>query len=178
MGLTGSSGDSGIHTDSVAIVRFVHHQIIEMARDCLQKSQDKLITSRYFYEMSENLEKLLAETRDKSPDATSHLTALIKKLLLIVSRPARLLECLEFDPEEFYQLLEAAEGQAKSVGGLVSANVPQYIIGKLGLNRDPLADLQQDLSSLDMNPASTTATPGLVTKAIAFRFLFRPAGWG
>ena len=172
MGLTGSSGDSGIHTDSVAIVRFVHHQIIEMARDCLQKSQDKLITSRYFYEMSENLEKLLAETRDKSPDATSHLTALIKKLLLIVSRPARLLECLEFDPEEFYQLLEAAEGQAKSVGGLVSANVPQYIIGKLGLNRDPLADLQQDLSSLDMNPASTTATPGLATKAIVFRFLF------
>ena len=149
MGLTGSSGDSGIHTDSVAIVRFVHHQIIEMARDCLQKSQDKLITSRYFYEMSENLEKLLAETRDKSPDATSHLTALIKKLLLIVSRPARLLECLEFDPEEFYQLLEAAEGQAKSVGGLVSANVPQYIIGKLGLNRDPLAELEQDLSMLD-----------------------------
>ena len=47
--------------DSIAIVRFVHHQIIEMARDCLQKSQDKLITSRYFYEMSENLEKLLAE---------------------------------------------------------------------------------------------------------------------
>ena len=144
--------------DSIAIVRFVHHQIIEMARDCLQKSQDKLITSRYFYEMSENLEKLLAEvstssthhhfyvekvsshvwyefqTRDKSPDATSHLTALIKKLLLIVSRPARLLECLEFDPEEFYQLLEAAEGQARGVHG-VTAKVPQYIIGKLGLNR-------------------------------------------
>jgi len=32
-----------------------------MARDCLQKSEDKLITSRYFYEMSENLEKLLAQ---------------------------------------------------------------------------------------------------------------------
>ena len=74
------------------------------------------------------------QTRDKSPDATSHLTALIKKLLLIVSRPARLLECLEFDPEEFYQLLEAAEGQARGVHG-VTAKVPQYIIGKLGLNR-------------------------------------------
>jgi microtubule-associated serine/threonine kinase len=60
--------------------------------------------------MSENLEKLLSQTREKSPDAASYLTALIKKLLLIVSRPARLLECLEFDPEEFYQLLEAAEG--------------------------------------------------------------------
>ncbi len=88
------------------------------------------------------------QTREKSPDAASHLTALIKKLLLIVSRPARLLECLEFDPEEFYQLLEAAEGQAKGVHG-VNANVPQYIISKLGLNRDPLADLHQDLNTLD-----------------------------
>ena len=65
-----------------------------------------------------------------------------------MSRPARLLECLEFDPEEFYQLLEAAEGQARGVYG-VTTNVPQYIIGKLGLNRDPLAELQNDLSNLD-----------------------------
>lgn len=91
---------------------------------------------------------ILFQTREKSPEAASHLTALIKKLLLIVSRPARLLECLEFDPEEFYQLLEAAEGQARGVYG-VTTNVPQYIIGKLGLNRDPLAELQNDLSSLD-----------------------------
>ena len=107
--------------------------------------------------MSENLEKLLAQTREKSPDAASHLTALIKKLLLIVSRPARLLECLEFDPEEFYQLLEAAEGQARGVHG-VHTNVPQYIIGKLGLNRDPLAELQQDLSQLDSVLSLTTTT--------------------
>lgn len=47
--------------DSLPILRFVHHQIIEMARDCLQKSQEKLITTRYFYEMNENLERLLME---------------------------------------------------------------------------------------------------------------------
>ena len=45
--------------------------------------------SRYFYEMSENLEKLLLQTRDKSQEAAAYLTCLIKKLLLIVSRPAR-----------------------------------------------------------------------------------------
>ena len=50
-----------IDHDNIAIVRFVHHQLIEMARDCLAKSQDRLITSRYFYEMSENLEKLLLQ---------------------------------------------------------------------------------------------------------------------
>ena len=68
--------------------------------------------------MSENLEKLLLQTRDKSQEAAAYLTSLIKKLLLIVSRPARLLECLEFDPEEFYQLLEAAEGQARGDQGV------------------------------------------------------------
>ena len=86
--------------------------------------------------MSENLEKLLLQTRDKSQEAAAYLTCLIKKLLLIVSRPARLLECLEFDPEEFYQLLEAAEGQARQT---LKAEIPQYIISKLGLNRDPLS---------------------------------------
>lgn len=49
--------------DSLPILRFVHHQVIEMARDCLQKSQEKLITTRYFFEMSENLERLLMEVR-------------------------------------------------------------------------------------------------------------------
>jgi microtubule-associated serine/threonine kinase len=50
--------------DSVPIIRFVHHQVIEMARDCLQKSEEKLVTSRYFYEMSESLERLLSEVSD------------------------------------------------------------------------------------------------------------------
>ena len=149
------STEADIAADSVAIIRFVHHQVLEIARDCLQKSGDKLITSCYFYEMSENLEKLLTQTSEKSAEAASHLTALIKKLLLIVSRPARLLECLEFDPEQFYQLLEAAEGQARGVHG-IHANVPQYIIGKLGLNRDPLAELHQDM---DDSPAAVDNAP-------------------
>ncbi|XP_053953265.1 microtubule-associated serine/threonine-protein kinase 1 [Anastrepha ludens] len=134
--------------DSQPIVRFVHHQVLEMARDCLHKSEAKLITSRYFYEMSENLERLLLETKDKSPEAAAELTGVIKKLLLIISRPARLLECLEFDPEEFYQLLEAAEGQAKAIQG-IKADIPQYIIHKLGLNRDPIAEMQQEMKETE-----------------------------
>lgn len=106
-------------------------------------------------------DRLIFQTREKSQEAASHMTALIKKLLLIVSRPARLLECLEFDPEEFYQLLEAAEGharaQAELPGGTSVSNVPQYIISKLGLTRDPLADLNQDLSSLDDHGSVSTA---------------------
>jgi hypothetical protein len=38
----------------------------------------------------------------------------------------------EFDPAEFYQLLEAAEGQARQV---VKTDIPRYIISKLGLTQ-------------------------------------------
>lgn len=75
------------------------------------------------------------QAREKSEEATALLTGTMKKLLLIISRPARLLECLEFDPEEFYHLLEQAEGQAKICQG-IKDEIPQYIIGKLGLNRN------------------------------------------
>lgn len=46
--------------------------------------------------------------------------------------------CLqEFDPEEFYHLLEAAEGVAK-VGQGIKTDIPRYIISQLGLTRNPL----------------------------------------
>lgn len=43
------------------VLSFIHHQIIELARDCLTKSRDGLITTVYFYELQENLEKLLQD---------------------------------------------------------------------------------------------------------------------
>lgn len=43
----------------------------------------------------------------------------------------------EFDPEEFYHLLEAAEGEAREGQG-IKTDLPQYIIGQLGLAKDPL----------------------------------------
>nr|CAH7766304.1 unnamed protein product [Callosobruchus chinensis] len=149
--------DFGGECDYMPIVRFVHHQVLEMARDCLHKSQNKLITSQYFYEMSDNLERLLSETKEKSDEAASLISTFIKKLLLIISRPARLLECLEFDPEEFYHFLEAAEGQVKTLQGIQS-DIPQYIIEKLGINRDPIAELQNELRDYDWanNPANSS----------------------
>ncbi|XP_064625162.1 microtubule-associated serine/threonine-protein kinase 3-like isoform X3 [Lineus longissimus] len=124
--------------ESDSIYRFIHHQIVELARDCLQKSEEKMISSAYFYELTENLERLHIDAKEKSPTISMHILQLIKKFLLIISRPARLLECLEFDPEEFYHLLEAAEGQAKQT---IQTDIPQYIVNKLGLDRDPLADI-------------------------------------
>lgn len=45
------------------VLGFIHHQIIELARDCLAKSGEALVTSRYFLEMQEKLERLLQDVR-------------------------------------------------------------------------------------------------------------------
>lgn len=63
---------------------------------------------------------------------------------------------MEFDPEEFYHLLEQAEGHAKINSGL-KADIPQYIISKLSLNRDPISDLQEDLNKLEHSASSSSS---------------------
>ncbi|XP_058634081.1 microtubule-associated serine/threonine-protein kinase 2 isoform X4 [Onychostoma macrolepis] len=139
------------------VLSFIHHQVIELARDCLDKSREGLITSRYFYELQENLEKLHQDAHERSESGeVTFVTQLVKKLMIIIARPARLLECLEFDPEEFYHLLEAAEGHAKEGQGIKS-DIPRYIISQLGLTRDPLEEMAQ-LSSYDSGNPETPET--------------------
>uniref|UniRef100_A0A452RFW2 non-specific serine/threonine protein kinase n=1 Tax=Ursus americanus TaxID=9643 RepID=A0A452RFW2_URSAM len=137
------------------VLGFIHHQIIELARDCLAKSGEALVTSRYFLEMQEKLERLLQDAHERSDsEEVGFIVQLVRKLLIIISRPARLLECLEFDPEEFYHLLEAAEGQAREGQG-IKTDLPQYIIGQLGLAKDPLeGELTGDC---DSNPGPSTS---------------------
>ncbi|KAK0155199.1 Microtubule-associated serine/threonine-protein kinase 3 [Merluccius polli] len=150
------------------VLGFIQHQLAELGRDCLDKSQKGLVTSRYFAELQEKLEKLLHEAltpfllllrqnqlslgayeRSESDEVTV-IIQLVRKILIIISRPARLLECLEFDPEEFYHLLEAAEGHAK-VGQGIKTDIPRYIINQLGLTRDPLQDMVQ-LEQYEVTP--------------------------
>uniref|UniRef100_A0A8C1GV47 non-specific serine/threonine protein kinase n=1 Tax=Cyprinus carpio TaxID=7962 RepID=A0A8C1GV47_CYPCA len=139
------------------VLSFIHHQVIELARDCLDKSREGLITSRYFYELQENLEKLHQDAHERSESGeVTFVTQLVKKLMIIIARPARLLECLEFDPEEFYHLLEAAEGHAKEGQGIKS-DIPRYIISQLGLTRDPLEEMAH-LSSYDSSNPETPET--------------------
>lgn len=59
------------------VLSFIHHQLIELSRDCLEKSREGLITSRYFYELQENLEKLL---QDVSPPTVYSLPCELKLL--------------------------------------------------------------------------------------------------
>uniref|UniRef100_A0A7M4FJY9 non-specific serine/threonine protein kinase n=1 Tax=Crocodylus porosus TaxID=8502 RepID=A0A7M4FJY9_CROPO len=136
------------------VLSFTHHQIIELARDCLDKSHQGLITSRYFLELQQKLDKLLQEGQERSESGElAFIKQLVRKILIVVARPARLLECLEFDPEEFYYLLEAAEGHAKEGQG-IKTDIPRYIISQLGLNKDPLEEIAQ-LANYDSGTAET-----------------------
>ncbi|XP_026159854.1 LOW QUALITY PROTEIN: microtubule-associated serine/threonine-protein kinase 1-like [Mastacembelus armatus] len=146
------------------VLSFIHHQVAEMSRDCLTKSREGLITSVYFCELQENLEKLLHNAYERSESLElNFVIELVKKLFIIISRPARLLECLEFNPEEFYHLLEAAEDHAKE-GQLMKADIPRYIISQLGLTRDPLEgkrteEIKKEIVSLDSYDSEGPHTP-------------------
>ncbi|XP_068175081.1 microtubule-associated serine/threonine-protein kinase 3 isoform X2 [Antennarius striatus] len=155
---------------SDGVLGFIQHQLVELVRDCLDKSQTGLVTSRYFAELQEKLEKLLHEAYERSEsEEVAVIIQLVRKILMIISRPARLLECLEFDPEEFYHLLEAAEGHAK-VGQGIKTDIPRYIISQLGLTRDLLEDMvyldQYDTSpsmSVDQDASLENKTPQTLT---------------
>uniref|UniRef100_A0A8U7P0X5 non-specific serine/threonine protein kinase n=1 Tax=Corvus moneduloides TaxID=1196302 RepID=A0A8U7P0X5_CORMO len=74
---------------------FIQHQLVELARDCLAKARHGLITAGYFCELQENMERLLQDAYERSEsEEVAFITQLVKRLLIIISRPARLLECL------------------------------------------------------------------------------------
>lgn len=65
----------------------------------------------------------------------------------------RLCSWQEFDPEEFYHLLEAAEGHAKEGQG-IKTDIPRYIISQLGLTRDPLEGRRRRSAAGPSDPSS------------------------
>ncbi|OXB63322.1 hypothetical protein ASZ78_015657 [Callipepla squamata] len=146
------------------VLSFTHHQVTELARDCLDKSHQGLITSRYFLELQQKLDKLLQEAQERSEsEELAYIKQLVRKILIVIARPARLLECLEFDPEEFYYLLEAAEGHAKEGQG-IKTDIPRYIISQLGLNKDPLEEIAQ-LANCDSGTAETLEVDESITSS-------------
>ncbi|CAF0807085.1 unnamed protein product [Adineta ricciae] len=129
--------------------RFIHNQIVELAKDCLEKSHEDLITTLYFNEMTTNLERLLLNAKEKCPQAIENLQTVARNLLLTTARSARLLECLEFDPEDFLRTLDEVECQAK-INGNIKQDIPKYICSKLNLDRNPL----EVIDALQVNESS------------------------
>ncbi|KRZ92616.1 Microtubule-associated serine/threonine-protein kinase 1 [Trichinella sp. T8] len=100
--------------------RFIHHQIVELASDCLLKSKEEIISSVYFYEMTEN-----------QHDCWNVSYACLDFVLLML---------YEFDPKEFYHLLKEMEEYAKEQQSRLELDIPHYVISKLGLTNDVNSD--------------------------------------
>ncbi len=144
---------NSMNTNIDAAARFILIQIIELAKSCLDKSKLSQLTCAYFDELTNSIEKLLNESRDKCElNSIQILHNVVKNFLLVIARVARLLECIEFDPLEFCFWLNAVEVHAKN---LVKTDIPKYIISKLGLNRDSLMD-DFAITSTVTNPLDTT----------------------
>ncbi|VDM95293.1 unnamed protein product [Thelazia callipaeda] len=154
-------GDFRIRLISDGATRFLHHQLVEIANDCLSKSRDDLTNTSYFSEVSRKLETVLAEAHEKtSPESFAFLSKMVKRMLIIISGPARILECLEFDPDQFYHLLQEAEGAVREKLGAGDAKVPdlpQYIISKLGLDKNLMSGPTVDVS--EVRPFSNFSPP-------------------
>ena len=76
------------------------------------------------------------KTKTNSRDL-EQLNKVASGLLVILSRPARLLECLEFNPAEFYTRLEFEEQclsqHNNKATGLNAIEIGDYIRNKLGI---------------------------------------------
>lgn len=46
------------------VLGFIQHQLVELVRDCLEKSRKGLITSCYFVELQEKIENFLHEVEN------------------------------------------------------------------------------------------------------------------
>ncbi|EDV23341.1 uncharacterized protein TRIADDRAFT_57859 [Trichoplax adhaerens] len=113
------------------ILNFLYHQLVELIRELLKTSREGTVNHDYFLELSEKLAKLLEEAHSKTDRDVTPVTDMIRKLLVIVSRPARLLECLEFDENEFYDSIDA--NREKDLITSLKSDVPRYVISQLGL---------------------------------------------
>ncbi|RMB93812.1 hypothetical protein DUI87_29804 [Hirundo rustica rustica] len=145
---------------------FIQHQLVELARDCLAKARHGLITAGYFCELQENMERLLQDAYERSEsEEVAFITQLVKRLLIIISRPARLLECLEFDPAGLSQLLAVTAGRAE---GPLRADTPRYLLRQLGRARGGRTDMLhlEELDSSGTNtPEPEEAAEGRATAA-------------
>ncbi|XP_031755306.1 microtubule-associated serine/threonine-protein kinase 1 isoform X4 [Xenopus tropicalis] len=156
------------------LLNFIHHQIVELARDCLNRSTEGMITTAHFYQLQENLEKLLNDAVERSSEGSevAFIAQLMKNLLIIISRPARLLECLEFNPEEFYHMLEVAEDQVKE--GNLKKDIPQYILRQLGLTRDSFPEVAAPEEPVTLEAQTSEAEDNVEAKSGAAHKPIRP----
>jgi len=117
-----------------ANANFIHHRVTELAKDILEHSKEERITDTYFEEVSTTLMRLINDSERTAANMLpgTNTGGLVTKeaseLLKIISRSARLLECLTFSVGSFYSKIQ--EG---TIDALLrsTASLPRYISSRL-----------------------------------------------
>jgi microtubule-associated serine/threonine kinase len=85
---------------------FIKSQVLKYAEDLLEASKNQLVDSSYFLQLSTGIEKLLEKLYEDSEigyaSERKDMTRMIKNFLAIISQSARLLECMEINPEKYF----------------------------------------------------------------------------
>ena len=76
------------------MINFGRHKVLECAKEILEKSQNVTLDKDSFIRISDDLEVMLAEVKERTKSEPVQLQKLVKKLLFIVGRTARLLEIM------------------------------------------------------------------------------------
>ncbi|KAL5255044.1 hypothetical protein ACHWQZ_G014471 [Mnemiopsis leidyi] len=117
-----------------ANANFIHHRVTELAKDILEHSKEERINDTYFEEVSTTLMRLISDSERTAANMLpgTNTGGLVTKeaseLLKIISRSARLLECLTFSVGSFYSKIQ--EG---TIDELLrsTASLPRYISSRL-----------------------------------------------
>lgn len=118
-----------------AVWAFIHKQLIEIARNTLKKSEENLITCQVFADNSERCEVLKDEGKQKAGSVNPEVLRAIRSYLKIISRPARLLEYIEFNTAGFISLLDQFEDSARDQTQACGNLEPhRYVLKVLGLD--------------------------------------------
>ncbi|CAI7999164.1 Microtubule-associated serine/threonine-protein kinase 1 [Geodia barretti] len=119
-------------------INFGRHQILECARDALEKSRENALSKDQVISMCSNLEGTLVEVTDRTSSkmVPEQLKLLVRKLLVIIMRVARLLEIMEFDPQEFSSTLNESTQDADRgvVLNFMSSSHMPYILNRLQIS--------------------------------------------
>lgn len=155
---------NGQHTDDEATgfgFGYTHdrglasEQLRLLATDLLRRagSQERDLSGVYFQEVTENLGKLMHHC-----NPTDHTVPLIKDLLRLIAKPARLLECLEFDP------VEHRSSNHNRLAAITSSNshMPTYIQRKLTTHFGPTENAVFEDEEAMYRPADGALSPGTV----------------
>jgi microtubule-associated serine/threonine kinase len=145
-------------------INFGRHQILECARGALEKSKENTLSKDQVIAMCDSLEGTLVEVTDRTSlkMVPEQLKLLVRKLLVIISRVARLLEIMEFDPQEFSSTLNESTQDADRgvVLNFMSSSHMPYILNRLqiSLEADDEDQKEQKERARYLKKTSSTST--------------------